>query len=236
MSDQPGGGGTVTVSPRKSLVQGSFWKRFDLRREGLRVLLVLAVLLLANLGFWWIVVRPLEVRIAEKQQQKQSANRTEQASLRKLEQIRAVHEHVMQTKEDVRRFFDEMLSVRAERFVPFQTALHEVGKEFKVSPQRAAITHQELEQEGIEVFAFTFPLNGGYENLREFLAKLEQLDQFIIVREISLRSAAKEGGRNLQLDIAVETYFNAPNMREEIERERLWKLKQRKRNTRRRGH
>jgi len=234
MSDQPRGEGSVPVPPRRSKAQRSAWRRFDLRRGGLRVLAVLGLLLLANLGFWWIVVRPLEVRIFEKQQQKQSARKTEQASAQKLEQIRSVHEHVMQTKEDVRRFFDEMLSVRAKRFVPFQTALHQVGKEFKVTPQRAAITHQELEQEGIEVFAFTFPLNGGYENLREFLAKLEQLDQFIIVREISLRSAAKEGGRNLQLDIAVETYFNAPDMREEIERERLWKLKQRKRNSHRR--
>lgn len=234
MSNLPGGEGQVPVSPSRPRAKRSVWTRFDLRREGLRVLVVLGVLLLANLGFWWIVVRPLEVRISEKQEQKLSAKKTEQASAQKLEKIREVHEHVMQTKEDVRRFFDDMLSVRAERFVPFQTALHRVGKEFKVSPQRAAITHQELEQEGIEVFAFTFPLNGGYENLREFLAKLEQLDQFIIVRQISLRSAAKEGGRNLQLDIAVETYFNAPNMREEIERERLWKLKQRKLNSRRR--
>lgn len=219
-----------TTSKRK----GGLAHRFNLRRDGVRIIGFLAVLLVLNLAFWWVIVRPLQEQIAFKLEQKATARKTEQASTQRLEQIRQVHDHALQVQQHVRTFFDEMLSVRSKRFVPFQTALYEVGKEFKVQPMRAAITRQELEQEGIEVFAFTFPLNGGYENLRSFLARLEQLDQFLIVREISLRSEAREGGRNLQLDIAVETYFNAPNMKEEIERERLWKLKQRRRSGRRR--
>ncbi|MDQ7088540.1 MAG: hypothetical protein Q9Q13_12110 [Acidobacteriota bacterium] len=223
---------TTTPSPprgRKGLAG-----RFDLRRDGGRIMVVLAGLLVLNLAFWWIVVRPLQEQIEIRQEQKATARKTEQASAQRLEQIRRVHDHALAVQQHVRTSFDEMLSVRSRRFVRFQTALYEVGREFKVQPRRAAITRQELEQEGIEVFAFTFPLNGGYENLRSFLARLEQLDQFLIVREISLRSEAREGGRNLQLDIAVETYFNAPNMKEEIERERLWKLKQRRRSGRRR--
>lgn len=198
-------------------------KRFDVRRDGLRLGIVFGVLLAVNVGFWWIVVRPLQGEIAAREEQRRTAQMTENKSRKRLETIRGVHDHVQQIRTGIDTFFEEMLSVREERLVPFERAIYGVGRQFRVQPQRVSISRAELKDEGIEVFRFDFPLNGGYENLRQFLAELESLDQFLLVREVSLRSGAQEGGRQLQLSIAVETYFNAPGMKEEEERERLWR-------------
>lgn len=207
---------------RRPVARGLF-KRFDVRRHGLRIGIVFGVLFVLNVGFWWSMVRPLQDEIAARQEQRRTAQMTEKRSRDRLEKIRAVHQHVDDIRSGIETFFDEMLSVREERLVPFERAIYGVGRQFRVQPRRVAINRSELLDEGIEVFRFDFPLNGGYENLRQFLAELESLDQFLLVREVSLRSGAEEGGRQLQLNIAVETYFNAPGMREEAERERLWR-------------
>jgi hypothetical protein len=67
--------------------------------------------------------------------------------------------------------------------------------------------------------AFSFPLTAGYENLRQFLARLEEIDQFLIVRQVAL-GGGQEGGRLLQLSVDVETYFNAPELRRAYETDR----------------
>ncbi len=219
---------------KPAVKRSSYWRRFDLRRDGVRALIALVALLLVNLGVWWTFIKPLNDEITAKAELKEAAAERETAEAQNLDEVRAVHAHVEAVQAGVRRFFDEMLSVRTERWVPFQRALHQVGTEFRVTPQRASIGREQLEQEGIDRAALSFPLEGGYENLRHFLARLEALDQFLIIRSVNLRNA-KEGGNALQLDIQVETYFNAPEMREELERERLWKEKQRARGRRSKG-
>lgn len=222
-AETPGGTAKQAPGTRERVRRRSLWKRFDVRIHGLRLAVVFAVLLVVNVGFWWIVVRPLQAEIATREEQRRTAQLTEKRSRERVEKIRAVDRHVQQVRENIDTFFEEMLSVREERLVPFERALYTVGERFRIQPERVAIDRSEMVNEGIEVFRFSFPLNGGYENLRQFLAELEKLDQFLLVREVSLRSGAQEGGRQLQLAISVETYFNAPGMKEEAERERLWR-------------
>ena len=72
----------------------------------------------------------------------------------------------------------------------------------------SAISVAERADEGLETVAANLPLEGGYENLRSFLADLEAQEQFIVVRQVGL-GGGKEGGRNLQLGVVAETYFAA---------------------------
>jgi hypothetical protein len=54
------------------------------------------------------------------------------------------------------------------------------------------------------------------------------MDQFLLVREVGL-TGAKEGGRALQLNVYVQTYFSAPDLRERLARERARKAARDKR-------
>jgi Tfp pilus assembly protein PilO len=208
--------------------------RFDVRRDGARAAIVLALVIAVNVGFWLLLVRPRQARISELEERRKTADVIERQELRTLERLREVKQHVVSAQEGVERFFDEMLSTKAARSVRFQRALNDVGKDFKVVPERVSLGLTQLEQEEIEVLGFSFPLSGGYENLRNFLARLEGLEQFLIVREVALRGA-REGGRSLELSVNVETYFNAPDLREQLNQERGWREQQRRRTVSGRG-
>ncbi|RMG49165.1 MAG: hypothetical protein D6718_00200 [Acidobacteria bacterium] len=206
---------------------------FDLHRHGVRLMIALVAVLLLDAAFWAMAVRPRQARIAELVELKADADKNEASALKRLEALRGVHEHVQGVREAVRRVFEEELATKRDRMVSFQRALTAVGRKYHVVPRRVSVGLQALETEGIEVLGFSFPLSGGYENLIRFLADLERLDQFLIVREVSLTGSSR-GGRELQLNVLVETYFNAPEMKSEMERARRWRELQRKRKAARR--
>lgn len=205
---------------------------FDVRKHGGRVAIGLVALLLLNVVFWYFGVRPVRAEIASLQSDEQSADQARRRAEKTVEALRATREHVDAVSDHINDFFDGMLSTRRERAVSFQRALTEVGSKFRVRPEQTAVSVTDLEQEGIEVMGFVFPIRGGYQNLRYFLAELESLDQFLIVRQIALQGG-REGGRQLRLNVSLETYFNAPGMREEMARQREWE--KRTRDSRRRG-
>lgn len=184
-------------------------RRFELRRDAPRVALVLLGLLVLDLVLWLALVRPVRRDLAALEERQQNAAVVERQVRQQLEDLRGLRAHVRGVEQGIDRFFDEMLATRQERLVPFQEALADVGRDFNVVPRSVAINYEELQQEGIDAVGFSFPLSGGYENLRRFLARLEQVDQFLIVRQVAL-GGDREGGRALQLGVDIETYFNAP--------------------------
>ncbi|MCU0231107.1 MAG: hypothetical protein MUC67_06980 [Acidobacteria bacterium] len=201
-------------------------QRVDVRRAAPRLLLLLLAILLLNGVLWSLFVRPRQAEIARIETEKQSDAATEKKSAEALAQLQRVHDHVVGIEDGVNRFYEEMLSTKRERMVPFQRALDGVGRDFNVRAERVQVGSQSLAAEGIEAMAFSFPLVAGYENLRQFLARLEELDQFLIVRQVSL-GGGEEGGRQLQLSVDVETYFNAPELRRAYEADRKAKATKR---------
>lgn len=207
-------------------------RRFDVRRDGKLVAIVVGAVLALNLGFWYVLVRPLENELSALRRDEENAGQARARSSERLGVLRETRDHARTVEAGVNSFFEEMLATRAERSVDFQRSLSKVGKEFGVRPQQVNIGFADLEQEGIEVMSVTFPIEGGYENLRRFLARLESLDQFLIVREVALEGG-DEGGRVLRLAVRLETFFNDPTMREEQARQREWekRLKDKRRSS-----
>lgn len=216
----------ASVPPRtkgKPSVRGKR-RRFDLRRDGIKIMGIFLGLILLNILFWVGFVRPQEAAISKLEELKRTSDLQQEDARRALQDLRNVHTHAGEVQAGVGQFYDTMLSTKRERMVPFQRVLTSIGKEFRVRPERVTVGNSDLPQEGLEVMAFNFPLSGAYGNLREFLARLEQQEQFLLVREVSL-AGANEGGQTLQLNIGLETYFNAPELRAELEARKADKLK-----------
>ncbi len=213
--------------PSAKQQQGRRVRRFDLRRDAKVLFFIFGGVLIINLIFWMLLVRPKQSEIRELAMRKQSADLTEMEARKRLESLRKLHDKVTANQAAIRTFYGEMLSTKRARLVPFQRAVAQVGREFDCEPDRVAMSVSEMENEGIEALGQTFPITGGYENLRGFLAELESISQFLIVREVTL-AGSKEGGQDVQLNVAVETYFDAPGIREEKEKERAEKAKKRR--------
>ncbi|MFN7964455.1 MAG: hypothetical protein U0V87_02060 [Acidobacteriota bacterium] len=217
----------ITTAPGNKQPQPRRFRRFDLRRDAKLLFLIFGGVLAVNLIFWLFLVRPKQSEIRELSLRKQSADLTEMETSKRLDSLRKLHDKVTSNQAAIRTFYGEMLSTKRARLVPFQRAVAEVGREFDCEPDRVAMSVSEMENEGIEALGQTFPITGGYENLRGFLARLESISQFLIVREVTL-AGSKEGGQDVQLNVAVETYFDAPGIREEKEKERAEKAKKRR--------
>ncbi len=210
-------------------------RRFDLRRDGGRVLAGLGVVLLINLVFWYWFVRPRQSQIAELQQQKATADSNLLENRKKLANLERVQNHVASIEAFIERFYDEDLSTRPKRLTSFQRAIFTMGRKYKAVPEGSSSTRQDLEKEGLQGYQFVFPVEAGYENLRKLIADFEALDQFIVIRQIQLNSG-REGGRRLQLGVEIETFFSEPGLRERLEEERRAKRTQRGRSySKRRG-
>ena len=208
--------------------------RFDARRNGGVLAIVLGLVIVLNAGVWYVVIHPIDQEITRLEQDELTADQARARSRKRLDALQRAHQSVLDRQKRVRLFYEQMLATRAERSVPFQRALGEVAKEFGVRPQQVQIGFSGLPQEGIEIMTMTFPIDGGYENLRRFLARLESLEQFLIVREVALQGGP-EGGRTLRLSVSLETYFNDPSLREEQARQREWKRRVRGNRGRRGG-
>lgn len=208
---------------------------FDIRRHGKWVALAMGVLLLFNVAFWYLGVRPGQVEIEALEEDERTAGLQRQRAQDRVAELEEIRGHAIAQQDAVEKFYDEDLSTRARRSVSFQRALGEIGEDFRVRPARMNIQKSDLARAGIETMGFSFPISGGYGNLRKFLARLESLDQFLIVREVSL-SGGDDGGMKLKLQVELETYFNAPNMRDRMARFEEWRAQQnrRSRDTRRR--
>ncbi len=195
----------------------SLRRPLDLRRDGSRVAAFLGVVLALDVVLWFGLVRPQRRAVATLRAEGAKAEEIAKRQEKAFADLKALHDRVTGAQRDIDKFYGEMLATKEDRLVPFQRALVQVGQEFNVAPERVAVSYSELAQEGIDALAFSFPLTGGYENLRRFLSRLESLDQFLIVREVGL-TGGKEGGQALQLTVAVETYFNAPELRDAAEK------------------
>lgn len=187
-------------------------QRLDLRRDGVRFALGLLILLLANVAVYLWVIRPVNLKLEELEQKKQNEQINEAKAEKNLQALVQTHARVRAAEAKIQRFF-EMISTRENRMVPFQSELMAVGREFNVIPRKVAVSSGEMAQEGLDQMGFGFPLSGTYHDLREFLARLEASSQFVIVRQVAL-GGGKEGGRMLELDIQVDTYFDNPELRE----------------------
>ena len=183
--------------------------RFDIRQTGRQILLLLALVALANGGFYLLWVRPdvQEYRLLLEENRprfEELKQREEEA-----EKLEAFLAGLNRAEADLQRLRDEVLSTKDERMVDVQAELAELAQEFNIQASTNDFDNEVLYDEELERFVIVLPLEGGYSNLRKFLRAVEGSDNFLVVERVAL-AKGKQGGVMLSLDISLATYFNAP--------------------------
>jgi len=183
--------------------------RFDIRRQGLPILIVLLVVLVVNGLGWVILVRPKAAEYAELTAGLESEQRKLLAAYRQsVVAAEAYVEGLTQNDKDWRYLRTEVLSTRQERLVEIQQELARLCAEFRIDIDTVQIKNQAMREDGLDRFAMVVPLEGGYENLRKFLQAVEASDEFMVIERVELAGALRGGGSNLQLSITLASYFD----------------------------
>jgi Tfp pilus assembly protein PilO len=192
--------------------------RFDVRTNGRQAALALAFCLALNVGAYAGLVRP---RLHE-------ADRLERESEPRLKQVKAreaevaAKEHFVRSVDtaakDLTSLRQEVLSTKRQRMIDVQLELADLARQFSINLESVRYENQVLEEEGLERFAMTVPLKGGYASLRKFLQAVEASQEFLVIEEVALEGEA--GEQALELNITLATYFDAPELRRKPVRRR----------------
>jgi Tfp pilus assembly protein PilO len=184
--------------------------KFDIRQAGPRIVLVLAVLLVLNVGFFLIATRP-------KVQAYRGLARGSESELTALEQRKREVERreeflgaLEKSESDLQRIREEVLSTRELRLVEVQSELEALCTQFSIDLNSVNFDSELLQNEDLDKLIMVVPLQGNYTNLRNFLQAVENSEKFLLVERVALASG-REGGVLLELNITLATYFDAPD-------------------------
>ncbi len=184
--------------------------RFDIRRQGMPILVGLLVLIVANTLAWTALVRP---KAAEYLERTKDGGGEEQRLLREYRDSvlngEAYVAGLGQAAEDWRYLRTEILSTREEGLVEIQQEMTRLCAQFRIDINTVSSRNEILREEGLDRFAMVVPLEGGYANLRRFLQAVEASEKFLVVESVSLDGAVRgSSSSNLHLNITVASYFS----------------------------
>jgi Tfp pilus assembly protein PilO len=183
--------------------------KFDIRQAGPKILLVLAVLLVIDVGFFLFATRP-------KMREYQGLVKGSEPQLtalerrkREVERREAFLGSLVQAEEDLRHLRQDVLATREQRLVEVQQELEALCGQFRIDFNSVTYDSDLLESESLDKLIMVVPLQGNYASLRSFLQAVEDSGKFLLVERVAL-AEGKEGGVLLELNITLATYFDAP--------------------------
>jgi Tfp pilus assembly protein PilO len=192
------------ISPRRI--------RFDIRQTGKQVMLALLALLVANLVFGVLLVRP---RIRAFDTLTEDSLPRRQEFQRRTKEVEAQEKYLAaleQSTKDLATLRNDVLSTRQKRMIEVQYELARLARQFNINMERVQYENEVLEDESLERMAMVVPLAGGYSSLRKFVQAIEQSDRFLVLERVALEQG-QEGGVMLQRNLTLATYFDSPEMR-----------------------
>ncbi len=181
-------------------------RRFDIRQWSARLLAVYLGLLVLNAGFYLVATRPRAAAYAELTVSSAPRLRALQVRQQQVEELEAYAAALAQAEKDLDFLQTQVLSTKRQRMIDVRLELARLAQRFNIDLEQVRYENQRLEEEGLERMAMVVPLEGGYQNLRNFLQAVETSDKFLVIERVAL-AQGREGGVMLQLDITVATYF-----------------------------
>jgi Tfp pilus assembly protein PilO len=184
---------------------------FDIREERTRVATVLAVVAALNLIFYLTLNLPRMHRrgVAERGLEQITRNLGELS--RRVALVKDLDERYTRQQRKLDSFYHEVLGSKEGRMIRIQREVRALAASFGMDPEMVNYSPEFLTDVGLVRFQINVPLVGDYRNLRQFISKIEQSENFLMIEGVAL-GGAKDGGALLDLNIQLSTYFEAPEM------------------------
>jgi Tfp pilus assembly protein PilO len=179
-------------------------------RENRRLILPLAVALLANIALYAVVVYPLRSRVAGAEERSRSAR----AALRAADQSLAAAKATLTGKERaqaaLRTFHSQTLpgdfgAARHVLYLRMAQLAREAGLQYKRLSQEQERAGQDSPQ-GLRRMSLSVVLEGDYAAIRRFVHALETAPEFVIIDSMAL-AAKSQPTDPLVLTMTLSTYF-----------------------------
>lgn len=177
--------------------------------ERRRVVLPLAVFLIANVAVLALVVFPLQQSVASAEAARVQATQSLEAA--RKQQKSAADQKTAKARADIelRKFYTEILPkdfASARNLTNFW--LGHVAEQSRLTYRAGQYEGKEIPESNLWVFKGDVTLVGDYADIRKFLYEVETSQQFVVIERVALsQPGAAQGGAQLELALSVVTYF-----------------------------
>ncbi len=179
---------------------------FDIRERRGLIGGVLAVWLAANLVVTLVVNFPRARKVESLREAAERFARVRAERERTADALRAEYQRIMDGRRTLDTFYSDVLSTKSDRMTAVQREVREIARKYNIDPETITYGHEPFEKDQIAKFSIVMPLNGSYENLRQFISSVENSENFLTISNILLTDS-KEGGVILSLNVTLATFF-----------------------------
>ena len=191
----------------------AFLKRFDIREERFRVGAVLAAVAALNLILYLTLNLPRMHRESVEERRVEAVTQGLSELSRRVGIMKDLDQRFETEKQKVDTFYNDLLGDKENRMVRIQREVRKIAAGLGMDPESISYQPEFLDKVGLVRFTVNVPLVGDYRNLRQFITRIENSENFLMIDSVTL-GGSKDGGALLDLSIQLSTFFSAPEMRE----------------------
>lgn len=178
--------------------------------EKRRLIWPLAVVLVANIAVYALVVYPLAQKVAMGEQEADAATASLASAKSEYANARATVTGKAQADEELAKFYKDVLppdlsSARRMMFLP----LEQLAEQTSLRGQRATQEPTAVRDSVLYKLTGTAVLTGDYRNIRQYIHKLETAPEFIVLENVFLAQSEAEEKRGITVTVQVATYYRA---------------------------
>ncbi len=177
--------------------------------EQRRFVVVLAAALAVNVGVYAGLVYPLSARVADADNRAARASRALREAQREFEAAKGVAASKQRAEGELQSFYGSVLPAdhRAAQKVTYLN-LAQLARTSNLRVVRRAQDEGRERESALDRVQISLVLEGQYEDVRQFVYRLETAPEFVIIDDMTIEQA-RDGGTALTLKLQLSTYYRA---------------------------
>jgi Tfp pilus assembly protein PilO len=177
--------------------------------EQRKFIVLLAVALAANIAVYAAFVYPLSARVADADSHAARTSRALREAQREFEAAKGVATSKERAEAELRAFYSGVLPAdhgAARRMTYLNVA--QLARQCNLRVVRRTGDEGQEKGSALDRLQISIVLEGQYEDVREFVHRLETAPEFVIIDDVSI-DQARDGGTSLKLQLQLSTYYRA---------------------------
>lgn len=168
-----------------------------------KILHIAIVMLIINIAYVILIRNPQEKELyqlygAVKDQRLELIN-----SENAVKQLNNRLEKLKNTSESLKKFYIAVLKNRTEGIVGLRKELAELLRQINIFKIDINYTNTPIEKYNLHEVSLNLPIEGNYSNIRKFINSIENSENFMVIKGVSLT----ESKQQLKLELNISVYF-----------------------------
>jgi Tfp pilus assembly protein PilO len=176
--------------------------------EKRRMIWPLAIVLIANVAVYALVVYPLAQKVAMGQQEADAALVALNNARRDYANARATVTGKAQADDELKKFYGDVLppDLSAARRITY-LPISQLAEESNLRVLRGVTDWTPIRESSLARFTQSMVLTGQYSDIRRFIYALETRPEFVVIENVDLSQNENEASRGITVNLQIATYF-----------------------------